>query len=251
MNSATMRERLQKYLARCGVASRRASERIIIEGRVRVNGSVARELGTTIDPENDRVEVDGQPILPPTALTYVALYKPLGVVSTVSDPQGRPTVLDYVDLPARLYPVGRLDYDSEGLIVLTDDGDLALYLTHPRHIVEKEYHAFVRGDVSDAVLRHLARGVDLDGSITAPATFERLDELPDGVWVRVVLREGRNRQIRRMAETVGLDVQRLVRVRTGSLHLGPLLPGTWRRLQPSDIDALRGNTIGKAGSPGD
>ncbi len=251
MNSATTRERLQKYLARCGVASRRASERIIVDGRVRVNGSIARELGTTVNPDLDRIEVDGQPIMPPATLTYVALHKPLGVVSTASDPQGRPTVLDYVDLSTRLYPVGRLDYDSEGLIVLTDDGDLAMHVTHPRHIVEKEYRAFVRGDVSDAELRQLARGVDLDGSLTAPATFERLDLVPDGVWLRVVLREGRNRQIRRMAETVGLDVQRLVRVRIGSLHLGPLLPGTWRPLRASEVDALRGNTIGKAGSPGD
>jgi len=245
------RERLQKYLARCGVASRRACERIIVEGRVRVNGAVARELGTTVDPEQDRVELDGRPVRPPTTQTSVALNKPLGVVSTVSDPQGRPTVLDYVDLPARLYPVGRLDYDSEGLIILTDDGDLAMRLTHPRHVVEKEYRALVRGEITDGVLRQLSRGVDLDGSVTAPATFQRLETLPDGAWVRVVLREGRNRQIRRMAAAVGLDVQRLVRVRIGSLRLGPLLPGTWRRLRASEVDALRGNTSDEASGPGD
>lgn len=235
-----MRERLQKYLARCGVASRRASERIIVEGLVRVNGTVVTELGTTVDPDQDRVEFDGEPVVPPSQLTYVALHKPLGVVSTANDPQGRPTVLEYIDLPNRLYPVGRLDYDSEGLIVLTDDGDLAMHLTHPRHVVEKEYRAFVQGDVSDATLRQLSRGVELDGSLTAPATFQRREVLPDGVWVRVILREGRNRQIRRMAEVVGLDVQRLVRVRIGSLHLGPLPSGAWRQLRAAEVDALRG-----------
>ena len=237
------RERLQKYLARCGVASRRASEQLITSGRVRVNGERVVELGTSVDPERDRVEVDGRAVRPPDRLSYVALNKPIGVVSTASDPRGRRTVLDLVPGDARLFPVGRLDYDSEGLIVLTDDGDLAMRLTHPRHGAEKEYRALLRGDVTDEVLARLSAGIELDGKPTAPATFERLETHPDGVWVRVVLHEGRNRQIRRMVEAVGLEVVRLVRVRVGSLRLGSLPPGAWRRLSAAEVAALRGTRV--------
>jgi 23S rRNA pseudouridine2605 synthase len=236
-------ERLQKYLARSGVASRRASEQIILAGRVQVNGTVVTTLGTSVDPDRDRVELDGRPVHPPTMHTYVALHKPHGVVSTASDPQGRRTVLDLVQARARLFPVGRLDYDSEGLILLTDDGDLTMRLTHPSHDVEREYRALVRGDVSDDVLQRLSFGIDLDGRRTAVARFERLSEHSDGIWVRVVLHEGRNRQIRRMFEAVGLEVVRLVRVRVGSLHLGDLALGAWRRLSADEIDALRGTSI--------
>jgi 23S rRNA pseudouridine2605 synthase len=234
------RERLQKYLARCGVASRRASEQIIVGGRVRVNGERADELGTTVDPDRDRIEVDGRRVQPPATRSYVALHKPIGVVSTASDPRGRRTVVDLVPGSARLFPVGRLDYDSEGLILLTDDGDLALHLTHPRHNVEREYRALLGGDVTDAILERLSSGIELDGKPTAPATFERLEMHPDGTWVRVVLHEGRNRQIRRMVEAVGLKVVRLVRVRVGSLRLGSLAPGDWRQLSTAEVAALRG-----------
>ncbi len=233
-------ERLQKYLARCGVASRRASEQIITSGRVRVNGQRAVELGTSVDPERDRVEVDGRAVRPPATQSYIALNKPIGVVSTASDTRGRRTVLDLVPGDARLFPVGRLDYDSEGLILLTDDGDLAMRLTHPRHGVEKEYRALLRGDMTEDVLERLRAGIELDGTRTAPATFERLEEHPDGDWVRVVLHEGRNRQIRRMVEAVDLDVVRLVRVRVGSLRLGSLAPGGWRQLSAAEVAALRG-----------
>jgi 23S rRNA pseudouridine2605 synthase len=234
------RERLQKYLARCGVASRRASEGIITGGRVRVNGAVTTTLGTTVDPDHDRIEVDGRVVAPPSANTYVALNKPIGVVSTASDPRGRRTVVDLVPGDARLYPIGRLDYDSEGLIILTDDGDLAMHLTHPRHEAEKEYRALVQGNFSEEVLRQLRTGVVLDGRPTAPAHFEKLEAHPDGIWIRVVLHEGRNRQIRRMLESVGLEVVRLVRVRVGSLWLGDLAPGAWRRLSVAEVAALRG-----------
>ena len=232
------RERLQKYLARCGVASRRASEQIITGRRVRVNGQIAAELGTSIDPERDRVELDGRAVLPPTTRSYIALNKPIGVVSTARDPQGRRTVLDLVDVPDRVYPVGRLDYDSEGLILLTDDGDLAMHLTHPRHTVEKEYEALVSGNPSDELLARLRSGIVLDGKATAPARIERLEAGPDGTWVRFVLREGRNRQVRRMADAVGLEVVRLVRVRIGPLRLGSLHPGQWRELRAAEVAAL-------------
>ena len=234
------RERLQKYLARCGVASRRASEEIIVGGRVRVNGAVTAELGTSVDPDRDMVELDGRRVRPPKTHSYVMLNKPIGVVSTASDPQGRRTVLDLVDVSARLYPVGRLDYDSEGLLLLTDDGDLAMRLTHPRHTVEKEYRALLTGEITDEIVALLRRGVMLDGRPTAPARVESLEDVPDGTWTRFVLREGRNRQIRRMVEQVGLGVVRLVRVRIGSLRLGDLPPGSWRDLRPAEVAALRG-----------
>lgn len=236
------RERLQKYLAHRGVASRRAAERLIVDGRVRVNGEVAATLGTTVDPEYDRVEVDGQPVSEVAAPTHILLNKPLGIISTASDPEGRKTVLDVVGLDRRLYPVGRLDAESEGLILLTDDGDLAMRLTHPRHNVEKEYHALLRGDVSPQKLRRLASGVELDGRRTAPAAVEPLSQGQAGAWVRFVLHEGRNRQIRRMAAAVDLDVARLVRVRIGALTLGDLKPGAWRHLTPREVAALRKET---------
>jgi 23S rRNA pseudouridine2605 synthase len=240
------RERLQKYLARCGVASRRASEQIIVGRRVRVNGQIADELGTSIDPARDRVELDGRAVLPPTDLTYIALNKPIRVVSTASDPRGRRTVLDLVDVDSRIYPIGRLDYDSEGLILLTDDGDLAMHLTHPSHTVEKEYEALLSSEPSEEALARLRGGIMLDGTMTAPARVETLASGPDGTWVRFIIREGRNRQIRRMVEAVGQDepeglaVLRLVRVRIGSLRLGNLRSGQWRTLRPNEILALRG-----------
>lgn len=238
------RERLQKYLARCGVASRRASEGIIITGRVRVNDEVVSELGTTIDPDRDRVTLDGEPVRTPQTQTYIALNKPTGVVSTVSDPQGRRTVIDLVsNLNRRLYPVGRLDYDSEGLIILTDDGDFALTLTHPRHDIEKEYRAFVRGEVPDRLLVRLSRGVELDGRPTAPARFTLEERRAAGTWVRVTLHEGRNRQIRRMAAEVGLDIIRLIRVRIGALELGDLPTGAWRHLRATEVAALQRNGV--------
>jgi 23S rRNA pseudouridine2605 synthase len=232
------RERLQRYLARSGVASRRASEQLIAAGRVRVNGEPVTTLGTSIDTEQDRVEVDSRPVRPASTRAYVALYKPVGVVSTANDPGGRPTVVDLVQHPGRLYPVGRLDYDSEGLLLLTDDGDLAMRLTHPRYGVEKEYRALVRGRVDQSVLDRLAHGIVLDRRPTAPARFEIAEPTSEGTWLRIVLHEGRNRQIRRMAQVVGLDVARLVRVRVGAVRLGTLRPGEWRALSEREVNAL-------------
>ena len=236
------RERLQQYLARSGVASRRASEQLIVEGRVRVNGSPVRVLGTSVDAEHDRVEVDRQRVLPPAARTYLALNKPIGVVSTASDPQGRRTVVDLVDSPSRVYPVGRLDNDSEGLMLLTDDGDLAMRLTHPRYGVEKEYRALVRGSIDEFVLEELSRGMMLDRRPTAAARFEVGEQDAVGTWLRVIIHEGRNRQIRRMADAVGLEVVRLARVRIGPLRLGRLSSGAWRSLTAAEVQALRKET---------
>lgn len=232
------RERLQRYLARSGVASRRASERLIVDGRVWVNGTLVRELGTSVDADHDRVEVDRRPVRPSVTHTYLALNKPVGVVSTASDPQGRPTVVDLVRQPSRVYPVGRLDADSEGLLLLTDDGDLAMRLSHPRYGIEKEYRALVRGPVDATTLRRLSKGVMLDGRPTAPARFEIAERAAEETWLRVTIHEGRNRQIRRMVEAVGLDVARLVRVRIGPLRLGRLASGAWRSLSTAEVEAL-------------
>ena len=234
-------ERLQKYLARAGVASRRASEELIAQGRVAVNGRVVTQLGTAVDPAADRVDVDGRPVRPPRTHTYVLLYKPRGVVSTASDPEGRPTVVQLVPSSARLFPVGQLDYDSEGLILLTDDGDLTVTLTHPRHEVEKEYFALVDDPLSDDDLEHVRTGIVLDGRRTAPATVEpvRPGAGGSGHWLRVVLREGRNRQVRRMIEAVGGNVSRLVRTRIGPLRLENMEPGEWRELTTREVEQVR------------
>ncbi len=235
----TAPERLHKYLARSGVASRRASEALIAAGRVAVNGQVVTVMGTTIDPATDRVAVDGLPVVPRAHQTYVLLYKPTGVVSTASDPQGRPTVVDLIPSSARLYPVGRLDFDSEGLLLLTDDGDLTVTLTHPRHEVEKEYYALLAEPLDAAALDHLRTGVPLDDATTAPADVERVQSCDDDRWLRVVLREGKNRQVRRMVEAVGGRVQRLVRTRIGPLTLGDMEAGDWRDLTPREVIGLR------------
>lgn len=235
-------ERLQKYLAHCGVASRRAAEQLIVEGRVAVNGQPARELGTQVDPHVDRVEVDGRPVRPSTAMVYLALNKPTGVVTTVQDPQGRPTVMGLVPRVGRVYPVGRLDADSEGLLLVTNDGDLANRLTHPRFGCEKEYRALVEGEPDEADLELLREGVLLDDGATQPAEvgLEPARGLEPGfAIVRVTLREGRKRQVRRMLAAIGCRVERLQRVRIGPLELGDLPLGATRPLGRSEVAALR------------
>lgn len=237
-----MPERLHAYLARRGVASRRAAERLISAGRVRVNGEVVDALGTKVDAERDCVELDGRAVLAAEMTRSIVLNKPRGVVCTVSDPQGRPTVVDLVPRDRRVYPVGRLDYDSEGLIVLTNDGELAFFLTHPRHAVEKEYRALVRGHLDGALLDRLRDGVLLDGSRTTPADVDVIGREGPLWWLRVIVHEGRNRQIRRMADAVGLEVVRLVRIRVGGLELGDLRPGAWRQLGLAELARLRSAT---------
>ena len=243
-----MEERLQKILAQAGYGSRRACEEFILQGRVTVNGRPA-ELGQKADPRVDRVAVDGSVISLPDELTYVALHKPRGVVSSLAAQDNRQTVRDLVSLPGRLYPVGRLDVDSEGLILLTNDGELTEYLTHPRYGSEKEYRVLVKGTPDDDQLNAWRRGVVLEGKRTAPAQVRREEKAAAGTWLRVTMHEGRKHQIRDIGAVLGLPVRRLIRVRMGSLILGNLPPGEWRELKPGEVEALRAG-LGKVSRPG-
>ena len=235
-----MSERLHKVLAHAGVASRRAAERLIREHRVRVNGAVVEALGVQVDPHRDRIEVDGRLVPRSDAVHhYLALNKPLGVVSTAHDPEGRPTVVDLVRQPYRLYPVGRLDIDSEGLVLLTDDGELTFRLTHARFGVEKEYHVLVSRALGAPELEELERGVMLEDGLARAKRTHVLKSTPDGMWLRVVLTEGRQRQVRRMLAAVDGDVLRLRRVRIGSLLLGDVRVGEHRSLEAREVAALR------------
>jgi 23S rRNA pseudouridine2605 synthase len=230
-------ERLHKVIARAGVTSRRKAEDLIAAGRVAVNGRVVSELGVKVDPEHDRIQVDGRP-LGGAAPEYWLLHKPVGVITTVEDPWGRPTARELVPTRARVFPVGRLDVDSSGLLLFTNDGALAHRLTHPRHQHEKEYRVLVDGRPSADALRRLRRGVTLDDGVTAPAEVRVLEETPDGTWLAVVLREGRKRQIRRMLDAVGYPVLALARVRMGPIGLGGLSAGQARRLTEDEVAVL-------------
>lgn len=235
--------RLQKVLAQAGIASRRACEALILAGRVAVNGKIVQVLGTQIDPAHDTLTVDAKPIQLPTNFTYLLLNKPVGVVSTAKDPQGRPTVVDLVAATARLFPVGRLDANSEGLLLLTDDGDLTYRLTHPKFQVEKEYHALLDRELAPEAQRLWRTGVRLAGQRTAPAQVSTLAQDAEGVWVKIVLREGRKRQIRDMARVLGYTVLRLIRVREGPLLLGNLSLGQWRTLRREEVQALQAHSL--------
>ena len=230
-------ERLQKVLARAGVASRRAVEEMIVAGRIQVNG-VRAELGQRVDAYKDEVQVDGSLVPLREDLVHYLLNKPAGVVSTADDPEGRPTVVEMIETDTRVWPVGRLDIETEGAILLTNDGDLTLRLTHPRFGVAKTYVAEVQGSVGGRAARTLARGVELEDGPTAPAEARVLERSSGGSVVELVLKEGRNRQARRMFEAVGHPVRRLVRTAIGPLKLGRLKPGTYRRLSPAEVRSL-------------
>jgi len=232
--------RLQKYLAMSGVASRRASEKLIAEGHVAVNGQVITEMGVQVDETADRVTVDGEPVFIEEEKHYLAYYKPVGEVTTVSDPEGRATVMDkFRDYPVRLYPVGRLDFDSEGLLLLTNDGDMMQRLLHPSHEVEKAYLAKVSNHVPEEALRRLRSGVELDGRLTSPASVRLIRYEAFDTVVLVTIHEGRNRQVRRMFEAVGHQVVSLKRVGFGPISLGDLPRGQWRQLTPVEIRKLK------------
>jgi pseudouridine synthase len=241
-----MSERLQKILSAAGIASRRAAEVLIQEGRVTVNGQTVTELGTKADPDVDEVRVDGRRVKPVQRRRYILLYKPRGYITSRSDPQQRPTVIDLLEkggVREYVYPVGRLDYDSEGLLILTSDGELAARLTHPRHGVPREYHARVRGVPDRHELERLSRGIVIEGRRTAPAqvTIAKVIEGEGGrdAILSFVIREGRNRQVRDMCDAIGHPVVRLRRVRIGPISDDRIRPGEFRDLTPREIAALK------------
>ena len=250
-----MQQRLQKILSQAGVASRRAAERLIADGRVTLNGKTVQEMGTKADADTDDIRVDGRRLASPERKRYILLNKPAGFVSTRSDPQRRRTVIDLLHgVREYVYPVGRLDYETEGLLLLTNDGDLAARLTHPRHGVERSYEARVAGMPDDDALRQLREGIPLDGRRTLPAEATLLNarrgragasEDPplrkterEGV-LQITIREGRNRQVRRMCEAVGHPVRELTRTRIGPLSDRRLKPGMWRELSAAEVTTLQ------------
>ena len=236
--------RLQKILSAAGVASRRTAETLIAQGRVSVNGRTVTEPGTKADPSRDEIRVDGRRVKDAEPLRYLLLNKPRGYVTTRSDPARRPTVIDLLpEVREYVYPVGRLDYDSDGLLLLTNDGDLAARLTHPRHGVEREYHAWVLGTPDDRDLDRLRRGVVIDGRRTGPADVGVVHtgrgKRQGQTLLSIAIREGRNRQVRRMCEAVGHPVDTLTRVRFGSIADRRLKPGRFRDLTPQELRRLR------------
>lgn len=241
--------RLQKYLAGCGVASRRGAEDLIKQGRVSVNGEVVTEMGVQIDEDNDVVEFDGQIVRTEKKMVYVLLNKPVGYVTTVSDDKGRPTVMELVsEIPVRIYPVGRLDYDTEGLLLMTNDGDLTYKITHPKNNIEKTYVAEVTGNISMNTLIQLRNGVYLDGVKTAPAKVEVIGATRLGTKLEITIHEGKNRQVRRMFESVGCIVKKLKRTREAGLILGHVPLGHWRKLTESEVNMLKKIGTGKKSS---
>jgi 23S rRNA pseudouridine2605 synthase len=247
-------ERLQKVLAAAGIASRRASEELIVDGRVQVNGEVA-VLGRKVDPERDVVTVDGERVNVDPDRVYLMLNKPQGVVTTVDDPEGRPTVMDLINLPQRLYPVGRLDQDTEGLLLLTNDGELTNALTHPSFGVERVYVALVPGPVRGRTLAQLRDGVELDDGLARPVRARVLETQRSKALVEVVMTEGRKREVRRMLGALGLQVERLARVSYGGVELGDLRQGKWRFLNHAEVSLLhaavgRGKAPRSTGRPG-
>lgn len=231
--------RLQKFMAEAGIASRRKCEEFISEGKVLVNGTVA-SIGCVIDPEKDTVEYQNQRVRPANRRVVLAFYKPRGVMCTANDPEGRETVMDYFkNYPLRLYHVGRLDYDSEGLILMTNDGALAYRLTHPSFVVNKTYHAVCRGNLGAEEIAMLKRGVALEDGVTAPADVNGVTVLKNGnTALDITIHEGKNRQVRRMLGAVGLETLLLRRTQEGCIALGALRPGEWRQIVGEELDKL-------------
>jgi pseudouridine synthase len=235
-------ERLQKILAHAGLASRREAEQWILEGRVAVNGAVVRELGTRADPTKDSIKVDGKRVKHANAPLYFALHKPPGVVTTLDDPQHRPDLTRFVrnlGEKKRVYPVGRLDFNSSGLLLLTNDGELAQRLMHPRFGVTKVYHVKLSACPTAEDLGRLRKGIRLEDGITAPARARVLEKLKKNAWVEIELHEGRKREVRRMFLVLGFFVEKLVRVRVGAVELGRLAPGELRPLSAGEVAQLR------------
>lgn len=232
--------RLQKYLAICGIASRRKSEQIILQGRVKVNGKVVNKLGVKIDPDKDIVLVDNKLIKLPKKYIYIAINKPEGYITSVKDQFNRPTVIDLIkEIKERVYPVGRLDYDTSGLLILTNDGDLTYKLTHPKHEIKKVYIAKIKGIPTERELEAFRKGLRIDNYITSKAEIEILSTNRSSSVVKIVIHEGKNRQIRKMCEKINHPVIKLKRVAIGKIKLGNLKKGSWRYLSKEEIEYLK------------
>lgn len=232
--------RLQKFLAVCGVSSRRSAEKMILDGKVTVNGKTITEMGVQVDENTDVVFVCGKRVLPENEKHYIAYNKPIGEITTASDPEGRKTVMDrFEGYPVRLFPVGRLDYDSEGLLLLTNDGELMNHLLHPSHEVQKVYLTKVSNQVTDEELRQLRYGVKIDGKLTSPAEVRLIKREAFDTVVLVGIHEGRNRQVRKMMEAIGHQVVSLKRVEFGPIRLNDLPSGQWRKLTEQEINKLK------------
>lgn len=235
-----MKIRLQKYMAQCGVASRRKCEEMIKSGQVTINGEVVRDMGVKIDPSHDRVFVNGKRISLEENYVYIMLNKPRGYITTVKDQYNRPIVMDLVkDISERIYPIGRLDYESEGLLLLTNDGNIAFHLTHPRHQIDKEYVVRVEGCPSSEDIDKLRNGIDIGGFITSPAQVDLIRKNKQTSLIRITIKEGKNRQVRRMFDAIGHPVIYLKRIRIGNIKLGNLELGKWRHLTNRELEALK------------
>lgn len=239
-----MEERLQKYMARCGVASRRKCEEIILSSKVKINDKIVNELGVKIDPSKDKVFYNGKRILPEENKLYIMLNKPEGYITSVKDEKGRKTILDLVKVNERIYPIGRLDYDSSGLILLTNDGDIYNKIIHPRVEVEKKYIALCKGVFSDEEIKKFENGIDIGGYITANAKIKLIDKEKDkktnavNSLVEIIIHEGKNRQIRKMCSALGHEVITLKRVAVGDIKLGYLKRGEWRNLTEDELNYI-------------
>lgn len=232
-------ERLQKYIARCGIASRRKAEEIILQGNVKVNGIIVKELGSKINPEKDVVTVYDKKIHEKEEHIYIKLYKPEGYITTVKDQFNRKTVLDLVNIKERIYPIGRLDYDTSGLLLLTDDGDLANKLMHPKYHIFKTYEADIKGSISEDSINILKNGILIDGYKTAPAKVKLINRSQKNTSVQISIHEGKNRQVRKMFEKIGHRVIKLKRISFGNINLGGLMEGQWIYLTDDEIKYLK------------
>lgn len=232
-------ERLQKYLAECGIASRRKCEQLILDGKVKVNGETVRELGVKVDPNKDVIEYNGKIVTKVNKNIYIMLNKPVGYITTVKDQFDRPSVIDLVNIDDRVYPIGRLDYDTSGLLLLTNDGDLANKLMHPRHNINKVYIAQIKGVPDKMKLDMFRNGLRIDNYKTAKAEIDILKVANGNSTVRIVIHEGRNRQIRKMCELIGHPVLKLKRVKIGNLDIGNLKTGQWRYLSKDEVEYLK------------
>lgn len=240
-----MEERLQKYMARCGVASRRKCEEIILANRVEIDNIIVNELGAKVDPDKNQVKVDGKIIAPEEMKLYIALNKPTGYLSTVKDDRGRKTLLDLVKVEERIYPIGRLDYDTSGLIFLTNDGEVYNNVIHPRVSIDKTYIAEVKGIISADGIKKFKDGIDIGDYTTAPGTCEVVSKGNNKCTLKIKIHEGKNRQVRRMCDAVGHPVVKLKRVSIGKIYLDKnLKEGSWRHLTSKEIEYLKNGGIG-------